>query len=226
MSRFTNIARRIAAQPQAASFLLSARPLSTKKDNSQKTSRIERNADYLHDQDPVSSPAMLKHSLNSQTPIEANAAKLAATPSTECKTGPPQQKPKDTDFEIEIPEGFHYANEQEGISSLISRGFIHNFSLRNNLLVCDKYIKSFDLGSVNILEIHGFEGAANPSENTILFAIEARYGAANSDERYRGVLKSTYKALGSPAIQNLIQNSNDKRDMWEKGEAERAQKGN
>ena len=169
---------------------------------------------------------MLKHSLNSQTPLEANAAKLTATPpSTECKTGPPQQKFKDTasDADSESTEalgGFHYTSEREGIASLLSRGFIHKFSLRNNLLVCDKYIKSFDLGSVNILEIHGFEGAADPSDNVVAFAIEARYGPRNSGERYRGILTTTYKALPSPAIQSLIQNSHDKRDTSEKIEVE------
>lgn len=78
---------------------------------------------------------------------------------------------------------YSYDTLSEAISSLRSRGYTTDFNLAENCLICNG--TRFDVSDFEIVETFRFEGASNPDDSSILYAIESNKGD-------KGLLVSAY----------------------------------
>ncbi|MFZ9388859.1 MAG: phosphoribosylpyrophosphate synthetase [Chitinophagaceae bacterium] len=78
---------------------------------------------------------------------------------------------------------FSYDTLSQAVNGLKDRGYTIDFNLSENCLIChgDKY----DIDEFEITEMHRFEGNSNPSDESIIYAIESKDGK-------KGVLVSGY----------------------------------
>lgn len=78
---------------------------------------------------------------------------------------------------------YSYDTLSQAVNGLKDRGYTIDFNLTENCLVChgDKY----DIDDFEITEMHRFEGNSNPSDESIIYAIESKDGK-------KGVLVSGY----------------------------------
>lgn len=84
----------------------------------------------------------------------------------------------------------------EAVNALQARGYESDgYIEKNNLHVGDKTFKSTE---VRISEFHRFEGMTNPSDTSIIYALEAKH------ETMRCVLINSYGAKASEEISNFI----------------------
>jgi len=76
-----------------------------------------------------------------------------------------------------------YETLSQAINGLRERGYTTDFNLEENCLVCNE--EKFNIDDFEIVEVYRFEGATNPDDSSILYAIESRKGQ-------KGVLVSAY----------------------------------
>lgn len=100
------------------------------------------------------------------------------------------------------PNERDYETMVEALEALKKKGYQYDFNMASNGLeskVDDKAVV-LSPAEFEIVEVHRFEGMTNPSDNSILYAIESRGGL-------KGVLVSAYgvyaDALSSEMIEKL-----------------------
>jgi hypothetical protein len=76
-----------------------------------------------------------------------------------------------------------YDTVSEALTGLKNRGFVLDFNLQENCLVCQG--NRFDVNDFEIVETYRFEGDTDPSDEAIVFAIESKDGK-------KGVLVNGY----------------------------------
>ncbi|MBL7723273.1 MAG: hypothetical protein JNK27_03950 [Chitinophagaceae bacterium] len=76
-----------------------------------------------------------------------------------------------------------YDTLSEAVNGLKKRGFVTDFNLEENCLVC--HGDKFDITDFEIVELHRFEGNTDPSDEAIVYAIESIKGT-------KGILVSGY----------------------------------
>lgn len=65
----------------------------------------------------------------------------------------------------------------EATRALREKGFNHTLELQdNNALYCPEKDQKYSADELEILEFHRFEGDTNPSDMSVIFAIEAQDG--------------------------------------------------
>ncbi len=64
----------------------------------------------------------------------------------------------------------------EATNDLQKRGFEHNFNLESDRLYCEKLEKYYHPKEFTIKEVHRFEGMTNPSDNSVVYALETNNG--------------------------------------------------
>jgi hypothetical protein len=77
----------------------------------------------------------------------------------------------------------NYDTLSEATTGLKNRGFIIDFNLSENCLVC--HTGKLDVEDFEIVEFYRFEGNTDPSDEAIVYAIESKNGL-------KGVLVSGY----------------------------------
>lgn len=78
---------------------------------------------------------------------------------------------------------FVYDTVSEAVNGLKKRGYVLDFNLAENCLVC--HGDKFDINDFEITEVHRFEGDTDPSDEAVVYAIESKSGK-------KGVLVSGY----------------------------------
>jgi hypothetical protein len=78
---------------------------------------------------------------------------------------------------------YSYDTLSEAINGLKKRGFEIDFNLEENCLICDT--DKFDIENFEIVEFYRFEGESNPSDESVVYAIQSGNGL-------KGVLVSGY----------------------------------
>ncbi|NGZ90713.1 phosphoribosylpyrophosphate synthetase [Psychroflexus maritimus] len=73
----------------------------------------------------------------------------------------------------------------EKINALKSEGFTEDFDVKDDLIVNYKAKTSYTTDQINVLSHYRFEGATNPSDNSIIYVIE-------TEEGKKGVLVDGY----------------------------------
>jgi hypothetical protein len=73
------------------------------------------------------------------------------------------------------------------ISGLKQRGYVLDFNLQENCLVCHE--DKFDVDDFEIVEVYRFEGNSDPADEAVVYAIESKTGL-------KGVLVNGYGPSG------------------------------
>jgi hypothetical protein len=80
-------------------------------------------------------------------------------------------------------EHINYDTVTEAVDGLRKRGFVIDFNLSENCLVCDD--GKFHVNDFEIVEFHRFEGDSDPSDEAVVYAIESINGV-------KGILVNGY----------------------------------
>ncbi len=76
-----------------------------------------------------------------------------------------------------------YDTVSEAVNGLKQRGYVVDFNLEENCLVC--HGDKFDINDFEIVEVFRFEGNTDPSDEAIVYAIESVKGT-------KGIMVSGY----------------------------------
>jgi len=85
----------------------------------------------------------------------------------------------------------------QATKALRDRGYASEFHFTNNGLVHKENEKKYDENNVEIVEYHRFEGASNPSDMSIIYALESKDGT-------KGVIIAPYGAYADPALMEFL----------------------
>ena len=92
-----------------------------------------------------------------------------------------------------------YTTMAEAMNDLKKRGFTADFEPWGKQLHIPGSKKSYQPDDLTIVEHHRFEGASDPEEMAVLYALEARDGT-------RGVLTDAYGVYSNPEISGFLNN--------------------
>jgi hypothetical protein len=90
----------------------------------------------------------------------------------------------------------------EALTDLDKKGFTHNFHV-NELGLSERKGEYFKPTDVKLIEFHRFEGITNPSDMSILYAIETNSGL-------KGTVVDSYGADGSEEISKFMNKAEQK----------------
>ncbi|MEZ4883568.1 MAG: phosphoribosylpyrophosphate synthetase [Chitinophagales bacterium] len=69
-----------------------------------------------------------------------------------------------------------YSTLSKAVEGLQHRGFSNSFKVVNNEMICIDSNKTVYPKDVHIVEFHRFEGESNPSDMSIVYAVECKNG--------------------------------------------------
>jgi hypothetical protein len=90
-----------------------------------------------------------------------------------------------------------YKTMAEAVIGLKGRGFTANFELLKNGFRDVETGKTFQPGELTIVEHHRFEGASDPDDLSVIYAIEAKDGT-------RGALTDAYGTYANPDLSAFL----------------------
>ena len=79
-----------------------------------------------------------------------------------------------------------YDTVVQAINGLKARGYELDFNLSFNQLICQQNDLCLSPSEFEITEVHRFEGATNPSDEDVVYAVESRKGGV------KGVLTAAF----------------------------------
>ena len=94
-------------------------------------------------------------------------------------------------------EAMTYKTMDEAVRGLKERGFVANFEFLKNAFRDVETGNTFQAGELTIVEHHRFEGASDPDDLSIVYAIEANDGT-------RGALTDGYGAYANPDLSAFL----------------------
>ncbi len=86
----------------------------------------------------------------------------------------------------------------EALNGLNQRGFTIDFNLQCDSVYCKSLGRAFIPEEFHIVEFHRFEGASNPDDQSIVYALETRDG-------HKGVLVDAYGVYSDPLSFEMVQ---------------------
>lgn len=89
----------------------------------------------------------------------------------------------------------------QALNELYQRGYIHNFRIDETGQMIENPKSRYSPSEVRLLEYHRFEGMTNPSDMSIVYAVETKNGI-------KGTVVDSYGAAGTDyvsAFMNLAQ---------------------
>jgi hypothetical protein len=92
-----------------------------------------------------------------------------------------------------------YETMTEAIQDLKRRGFTSNFEFLNNAFRAMDSGKTFKADDLTIVEHHRFEGASDPDDMSVVYAIEAADGT-------RGILVDAFGVYANPDLGAFLKN--------------------
>jgi hypothetical protein len=99
-----------------------------------------------------------------------------------------------------------YKSVREAVQGLKSRGFTANLEMIGNAFRAVDTGKTFVPADLTIVEHHRFEGASDPEELAVVYAIEAHDGTS-------GVLVDAYGVYANPEISAFLKNVRMKENL-------------
>lgn len=85
----------------------------------------------------------------------------------------------------------------EALNDLKQRGFTYDFNVNKDCISCGELNLSLSPEEFDIAETYRFEGDTNPSDQSVLYAIESNKGV-------KGVLVNAYGLYADPMSDALI----------------------
>ncbi|MGH7232218.1 MAG: phosphoribosylpyrophosphate synthetase [Nitrospiraceae bacterium] len=92
-----------------------------------------------------------------------------------------------------------YKTMEEAVQNLTQRGFTSNFEFLNNAFRAVDTGKTFAADDLTIVEHHRFEGASDPDDLSIVYAIEAKDGT-------RGTVADAYGPYANAELGAFLKN--------------------
>ena len=92
-----------------------------------------------------------------------------------------------------------YKTMNDAIQDLKQRGFTSNFEFLNNAFRAVDTGRTFQANDLTIVEHHRFEGASDPDDMSVVYAIEANDGT-------RGILVDAFGVYANPDLGAFLQN--------------------
>ena len=90
----------------------------------------------------------------------------------------------------------HYSTVSEAINTLRAEGFVTDFNLQDNCIICSK--EKFKVEELEIVDIYRYEGDSDPSDEAIVYAIESKSGV-------KGILVNGYGASSDSRASSIIE---------------------
>lgn len=99
--------------------------------------------------------------------------------------------------ELNLNESFGTLSET--INGLINLGYIHDFNIQGECLICNQTTEPLSPEHFHIDKVYRFEGASNPDDQSILYAI------SSSKFQMKGILVNGYGISSDDATSVLIE---------------------
>lgn len=99
-----------------------------------------------------------------------------------------------------------YKTMNEAIQDLKKRGFTSNFEFLDKAFRALESGKTFKAGDLTIVEHHRFEGASDPDDLSVLYAIEAQDGT-------QGTIADAFGPYANPDLGAFLQNVKMREDI-------------
>lgn len=99
--------------------------------------------------------------------------------------------------EINLPESFGTLSETN--NGLIKLGYVHDFNIQEECLVCHQIKVSLYPDEFQIDKVYRFEGASNPDDQSILYAI------SSLKDSLKGTLINGYGISSDKATSKIIE---------------------
>ncbi|EHQ25749.1 phosphoribosylpyrophosphate synthetase [Mucilaginibacter paludis] len=80
---------------------------------------------------------------------------------------------------------YNYATVTQALDDLKARGYVDEFNFKDQYLFCDPKGVQFNPQELKITEVYRFEGASDPEDSSVVYAIESASGL-------KGVLIDAY----------------------------------
>jgi hypothetical protein len=91
----------------------------------------------------------------------------------------------------------HFATLTDALDDLQRRGYTADFNLKPHCIECAAMQLELRPDDFEITEVHRFEGATNPDDSEVLYAIEGKNGL-------RGVLVDAYGAYANSLSAEML----------------------
>jgi hypothetical protein len=98
-----------------------------------------------------------------------------------------------------------YASLVEAIDGLRDQGFTNDFNLCESGIECNRLQLKLHPDDFEIVEMHRFEGASDPEDNSVVYAIQGKDGV-------NGVLVDAYGMYANPVSTALLAKLHIKHD--------------
>ncbi len=92
-----------------------------------------------------------------------------------------------------------YDTVTEAVKDLKTRGYYINFNLAFDKLICLGDNTCLNPHEFEIVEVYRFEGATNPSDEDVVYAVESKNG------KMKGVVTSAFGLYADPVSNEMIQ---------------------
>jgi hypothetical protein len=92
---------------------------------------------------------------------------------------------------------YAYDTLSEAMNDLKKRGFTIDFNLSYDCIICHETPMTLMPAEFEIVEVYRFEGATNPSDSSVLYAIASKHGE-------RGVLVNAYGIYSDPVSDEMV----------------------
>lgn len=92
-----------------------------------------------------------------------------------------------------------YDTSAEAINDLVSKGYDHNFNLKDEELYCHTNDTSLQPDEFQIDEVHRFEGDTNPDDEVVVYAI------SSPSANIKGILVNAYGVYAESVSAELVE---------------------
>lgn len=90
-----------------------------------------------------------------------------------------------------------YKTMVDTLNDLKARGYDYDFNIKEDCLHCAQLGRQLSPEEFEVVEVHRFEGASDPDDNSVVYAIEGPEGI-------KGTLVNAYGIYSDPATDKLI----------------------
>lgn len=92
-----------------------------------------------------------------------------------------------------------YDTSSEAINALVSKGYDHNFNLKDEVLYCRSNNTSLHPDEFQIDKVYRFEGETNPDDQVVVYAI------SSPSMNIKGVLVNAYGVYAESVSAKLVE---------------------
>ncbi|MEO6187557.1 MAG: phosphoribosylpyrophosphate synthetase [Ginsengibacter sp.] len=92
----------------------------------------------------------------------------------------------------------NYDTVSLALNSLKERGYTRDFNIAFDQLICAETNQCLNPGQFEITEVYRFEGASNPSDEAVVYAVESK------DGKMKGAFVSAFGTYAEPISNEMM----------------------